>query len=132
MDISELEFDDTIEHTIVDKAGLPTDAIFILAGPGNPVRIDLDRKLTARSLRQFNKHGRASLPDDPDELRAQETERLVALTLGWRNVTRKGKELEFSPDEARSIYENRASSVRAQVSKALADIANFTQGSSSD
>ena len=132
MDISELEFDDVVEHVIVDKAGLPTDAVFILAGPGNPVRVDLDRKLTARSLRQFNRHGKASLPDDPDELRAQETERLVALTLGWRNVTWKGEPLEFTTKAARDIYENRASSVRAQISKALADIANFTQGSSSD
>jgi hypothetical protein len=132
MDLTAFEFEDIFEHTIVDRNGAPTDVVFLLAGPGHAARVDLDRKLSKRSLRQFNKTGKASLPDDPDELRDQETERMVALTLGWRGVTDKaGEPLPFTPEAAREAYENRRSSIRAQVAKALADIANFTPGQSS-
>ena len=133
MQLAALEFDDTIECPIVGKDGVPTDIVFLLAGPGNPVRVDIDRRLTARTLQQFNRRGKATLPEDPDELRAQETERLVELTLGWRGVTdASGSDVSFSKDEVRKAYENRRSGVRSQVLRALADLANFTVSSSSN
>jgi hypothetical protein len=133
MDFTQFEVEDVIEHTIVDRNGSATAVVFLLAGPGHPARVDLDRKLSKRSLRQFNKTGKASLPDDPDELREQETERMVALTLDWRGVTDKaGEPVPYTPEAAREAFENRRSSVRAQVARALADIANFTVGSSSN
>ena len=133
MDLSAFEVDDVIEHTIVDRNGAPTDVVFLLAGPAHAARVDLHRQLSTRSLRQFNRTGRASRPDDPDERREQETERMIALPLGWRGVTDKaGDPVPFSAEAARAAYENRRSSVRAQIARALADIANFTPGSSSN
>ncbi len=133
MQLQDFELDDVIEHTIIGRDGQPTEIVFLLAGPGHSARVDIDRKLAARSLRQFNKTGRAALPDDPDELREQETQRMIALTLGWRGVTNKdGEPVAFNAEAVRAAYENRRSSVRGQVAKALADIANFTVDSSNN
>lgn len=133
MDLATLEFDDVVEHVIVGKDGKPTDIVFLLAGPGHPVRVDLDRRLTAKTLRQFNARGKATLTEDPDELRAQETERMVELTLGWKGVTdAAANAVSFSKEAVRAAYENRRSGVRAQVLRALAELANFTASSSSN
>lgn len=133
MQLDEFEIDDVIEHAIVGRDGQPTEIVFLLAGPGHSARVDLDRKMASRSLRQFNRTGKAALPDDPDELREQETERMIALTLGWRGVTDKdGEVVPFTAEAVRAAYENRRSSVRAQIARALSDIANFTVDSSSN
>lgn len=131
MKLSAFELDDVIPFTIRDSEGEPTDVIFQLAGPGHPLRVDLDSKLYRRSAREFNKEGKTRLPEDPATLREQETTRLVALTLGWSGMTNgNGEEVPFSPEKARELYENRRSSVRTQVSRALLNIANFTPVSS--
>lgn len=133
MDLSQTEVGDEVDCIIVDRNGDQTDAVFILAGPGHPQRVAFERKLSARSLREFNRKGKMQLPDDPDDIFDNETTRLVALTLGWRNVTNgSGEPIPFTADAARVFYENRRSNVRAQVSKALADIANFTPGLSTN
>jgi hypothetical protein len=133
MDLSSLEFDDTVEHVIVGKDGSQTEIVFVLAGPGHPARVNVDRKIAQKALRQINRQGKASLPDDPDDLREQETDRMVELTIDWRNVTDKdGDAVPFSAEAVRAVYENRRSSVRSQISKALVDIGNFTTGLSLD
>lgn len=131
MQLTELEFDDTVDLTILDYNGEPTDIVFVLAGPGHPARVDLDRKVTARTLRDFNKRGKPSLPTDPDEIREDETERMVALTLDWRGVTdANDATVPFTKEAVRKAYENRKSSVRSQVQRGLLDISNFTRSSS--
>jgi hypothetical protein len=133
MDLSSFEFDDTVEHVIVGKDGSPTEIVFVLAGPGHPARVNVDRKIAHKALRQINRQGKASLPDDPDDLRDQETDRMVELTIDWRNVTDKdGEPVQFSASAVRAVYENRRSSVRSQISKALVNIGNFTPGLSLD
>jgi hypothetical protein len=127
MDFSAFELDDVIPFPIVDTSGAPTGIIFSLAGPAHQARVERDRKQAAKALREFNKKGRATLPENPDEIYARDTDRMVDLTLGWSGVTdSKGETLPFSADAVRAVYENRRSSVRAQVARALSDIANFT------
>lgn len=130
MNLQELEVEDVVDVVIRDRNGDETDAVFQLAGPGHPARVAFERKASARSLREFNRRGKAQLPDDPDELYDAETERLVALTLGWRGVTDgDAKPLAYSAEVARKFYENRRLSVRTQVSRALTAIGNFTSDS---
>jgi hypothetical protein len=69
----------------------------------------------------------------PEELEAEATEVLAALTVGWYLVDLKGKKIDlpFSQDKARELYANPGASwLREQLDESSADRANFSQGSS--
>lgn len=69
----------------------------------------------------------------PEELEAEATEILAALTAGWYLVDLKGNviDLPFSQDNARELYGNPAVGwLREQIDESTADRANFSQGSS--
>lgn len=131
MDLKDFEQQDIAEYVLETPAGDRLDVVFQLAGPSHPARVAFDRKGTARSLREFNRRGKAQLPDDPDALFEQQTDRLVAFTLGWSNLQIDGKAVPFSENAARDLYENRRFGwVRTAVAGALDDIGNFMRGSS--
>jgi hypothetical protein len=71
----------------------------------------------------------------PEELEAEATEILAALTAGWYLVDLKGNmiDLPFSQDNARELYGNPAVGwLREQLDESTADRANFSLGSSTN
>lgn len=126
MDLKTLEQQDASEYKLTTPAGDKTDIVFTLAGPTHPIRSALEKKITARGLREFNKKGKMQIGDDPDELREQQVERLVLCTLGWENMEMDGKEFDYSPQNARVLYSNqRFGWVRDQIDEALRGAENF-------
>lgn len=99
--------------------GAPTGATITLAGPEHPARrkIDLDRQRRVRAALQ--KTGKLQL-QDPEEDEADETDLLVACTLGWRGLALAGQELAFSREAAARLYTDpKRRWLRAQVVAAL-------------
>ena len=70
--------------------------------------------------------GKQDIPNI-DRLERKNIDVLVAATTGWRNVSLDGEVLEFSPDNARKVYE-RILPVREQVQAAINDLENFMPG----
>jgi hypothetical protein len=76
---------------------------------------------------------RGRLKITPEELEAEATEVLAALTAGWYLVDLKGNpiDLPFTPENARELYASPAVSwLREQIDESAADRANFSRGSS--
>lgn len=131
MDLTQFEQQDTFDYTLVAPNGERTDIVLTLAGPTHPVRAAFERKATAKGLRAFNKAGRASLPDDPDELVEKQVERLATFTLDWKNVQIDGQDVPFSREAALKLYgDPRLGWIRDAVNTELAEVANFIKGSS--
>lgn len=107
------------------ETGAPTAARITLAGPEHPLhrRILLDK---ARRMRaSLMKSGKVQL-DDPEDDEAAETDLLVICTLGWQGISRDGKPLPFSADEARKLYTDPARRwLRDQVRTALGEAQTF-------
>lgn len=131
MDIGTLRQQDTYEHQLTTPGGDKLDVVFTLAGPSHPAREAYDRKEQRRSLREFNKAGKARLPDDPEELEEKAIDRLVAYTLGWRDLELDGSPLQFSADNARTLYQDpRFRWLRDDVAGAVSSLENFMTRSS--
>jgi hypothetical protein len=131
MDLKQFEQQDTTEYTLVTPSGEKTDVVFTLAGPTHPVRVTYERKTTAKGLREFNRKGKATLPDDPDDLLDQQVERVALLTLGWKNLQIDGEDVAYSADAARKLFgDRRYAWIREAVAATLNDVANFMQSSS--
>ena len=83
--------------------------------------------------RRLAMRGRAKIT--PEELEAEASEILAALTAGWYLVDLKGNKIDmpFSHDNARDLYSNPAVGwLREQLDESTADRANFSQGSSAN
>jgi len=128
--ISATKTEDTGELIIKDNAGDPTDIVFILAGFSHPVRVETERKAQRPLLRSLNKTGKVAINEDPEDLWDEETERLVKLTIGWRNIQEDAADVPFSPEKAREYYDRRDLGFRQQVVAGLADRQVFTKRSS--
>lgn len=125
------DFADVSTGTLVlrnPKTGEATTSEITLASPEHECRkrIDLSR---ARKLRvEYAANGKLEATDPLDEI-AQQTEYLVAATLGW-NLTQGGQELPFSPEAARILYTDpKKQWLRAQVLEGLNKTALFIEGS---
>jgi hypothetical protein len=130
MDLKNFELQDVGEIRITDSNGDPTNVVWKIAGPAHPMRVEFERKQASRGLREFNRAGKAVLSEDPDKLFDQETDRLVALSLGWDGIENNGEAVPFSPDMARQLLSNRALVFRIQVSVGLGKIENFSKPAS--
>lgn len=132
-DLDAFETQQTADVTVRNpETGAPTGARITLAGPEHPVhrRILLDRNRRMRAA--VMKTGRMQL-DDPEDEEAAETDMLVACTLGWHGITRGGKPLAFSADEARKLYTDPARRwLRDQVRAALLEAQTFIKRSASN
>jgi hypothetical protein len=76
---------------------------------------------------------RGRLKITPEELEAEATEVLAALTVGWHLVGLKGDPIDtpFTPENARELYSDpRVAWLREQLDESAADRANFSKGSS--
>jgi hypothetical protein len=82
---------------------------------------------------QLQKTGKVTL-DDPAEQELQARDNLVSFTLGWSGFTdEKGKEVPFSPEAARELYENDEYSwLVDQLNAALNEKERFMQRSASN
>lgn len=105
--------------------GAPLDVKFTLAGPEHPVRQKIALQVSRDLRRRVQKAGKLVLEDPEDEI-DQETDFLVACTLGWTNLVIDGKAADYTPQAARELYtSSRFAWVRRQVRKALDDAEVF-------
>jgi hypothetical protein len=126
MDLRQLEQQDTAEYVLLTPAGDKTDVVFTLAGATHPIREAFEKRATTRNLRDFNKKGRATLPEDPDDIKDLQVDRLTACTLGWEGMMLDGKDYPFSPQNARQLYDDvKFAWLRDQVDAALRAVENF-------
>lgn len=131
MDLSSFDLQDSFDYALETPAGDKLDVVFTIAGPTHPTRDAYAKRMSRRQLREFNRRGKAQLPDDPDEIEQDQADYACAVTLGWRNLSVDGQELAFSAENARRLFgDRRFAWVRSAVLTAAADAANFTPRSS--
>jgi len=102
--------------------GSPTDVFIAIQGA--------DSKAWRREKkRQTSKIIAAKAEGKLDDLDfdAMDVASLVAVTLGWKGITKGGKKYECTPENAQALYEQSPSIVE-QLLRFLGDTANFTQG----
>lgn len=127
MDLSDFEQRDTFEYQLETPAGDKLDVAFTLAGPTHPTREAYAKRVSRRQLREFNRKGKAQLPDDPDDIEHGQVEFACVITLGWRDLSVDGEEFPYSVENARRLYTDRRFAwVRNAVLTAAAEVANFT------
>jgi hypothetical protein len=118
---------------IKDENSAPTGVFFEIAGPTHPKRKSILLANQRRLQHQLQKTGKVTL-DDPAEQELQARDNLVSFTLGWSGFTdEKGKEVPFSPEAARELYENDEDSwLVDQLNAALNEKERFMQRSASN
>jgi hypothetical protein len=129
-DVSAFEIQDAAEYTLLTPNGDRTEVVFTIAGPTHPARERFEKAASRRAQREFNKKGKASIPDDPDELLEMQIERVATFTLGWRGLIVSGKPVSYSPAAALELIGNaRLAWIRDQLDAAQRDQALFTRSS---
>lgn len=118
---------------IKDENSAPTGVFFEIAGPTHPKRKSILLANQRRLQHQLQKTGKVTL-DDPAEQELQARDNLVSFTLGWSGFTdEKGKDVPFSPEAARELYENDEYSwLVDQLNAALNEKERFMQRSASN
>lgn len=118
---------------IKDENSAPTGVFFEIAGSTHPKRKSILLGNQRRLQHQLQKTGKVTL-DDPAEQELQARDNLVSFTLGWSGFTdEKGKEVPFSPEAARELYENDEYSwLVDQLNAALNEKERFMQRSASN
>ena len=103
-DIDQYEDAPTADITLKNpKTGAPLDITMTLAGPEHPVRKQLAFDTQRRLRANWQKTGKLQM-QDPVEDEQDETDMLVASTLGWSGIARRGQPLAFSAAAARELY----------------------------
>lgn len=115
LDIDDFEDIATGTLTLLNPATqAPTTSTILLASKEHQARKQIDMARTRKLRSAFNQTGKMPVSDPVDDY-ADETDYLVASTLGW-NLTRGGAPLPFSADAARALYTDpKKQWVRAQV-----------------
>lgn len=91
------------EYTWVHpKTGIASDMTFSLYGAGSSAF----KKGQAKIDQYHKNHERSGKKEDDDELQNLHAGLLALCTRGWKGVTKNGKEVEFSFDNAVDIYTN--------------------------
>lgn len=114
------------------ETGAPTSMVITIAGPEHPARrrIAFDRQRKVRA--QIQRTGKMQLQDPEDDL-ADDTELLVACTLGWSGLVMAGQPVAHSAKAARDLYEDpKRRWLRAQVRAALDERELFIKRSASN
>jgi hypothetical protein len=111
------DFQDVATGTLVllnPKTQEPTSSTITLASKDHPARKQIDMTRTRKLRSAFNATGKMPVSDPVDD-QEDETEYLVASTLGW-NITQGGQPLPFSQEAARRLYTDATKQwLRAQV-----------------
>lgn len=90
----------------------PTDFYIRVKGP--------DSKAYREAVRKY--HRKLISNEEGGEI-----DLLVAITVSWKGLKDKKANIDFSPEEARKLYDN-APAVASQVDRFIADRLNFTNG----
>jgi hypothetical protein len=99
------DYEDIATGTVVllnPSTQAPTTSTVTLASKEHQSRKQLDMARTRRLRSTFNQTGKMPVSDPVDDI-ADETDYLVASTLGW-NLTQGGEPLAFSAAAARTLY----------------------------
>lgn len=108
--------------------GEPTGVSVTLAGPEHPTRQKILMDRTRRVRAAVRKTGKLEVTDPLEDV-AEETDYLVACTLGWTGLARGGVAVEFSTAAARDLYSDpKRQWLRAQVKEGLDEIELFIKG----
>jgi len=103
LDLDDFEDMPTGRLTLLNpKTKEPTSSYVELASPEHEIRKRLDMKRTREVRAQFQATGKMPTSDPVDEIE-DETDYLVATTLGW-NVVQGGQPVELTPANARALY----------------------------
>ena len=97
-EVSEAEVE--ILHPITGE-GL--GAFVTLAGPEHPDRKSLEFARQRKVRAEVQRSGKYDIPE-PEDYAEDQTEKLVACTLGWREFARDGQPIDFSKAEARAMF----------------------------
>jgi hypothetical protein len=126
------DYEDVTSGTVTIKnpaTGAPTPVKFVLAGPEHAIRKRASFDRARRMRAGLMKTGKVQL-GDPEEDELEETDQLVAFTLGWENLVIGGKPVTFSADVARQLYTDpKRRWLRDQVKAALDEREAFIQRS---
>jgi hypothetical protein len=125
LDLDSLIPKDTLEVDLLHPGdGTPLGATITLAGPSHPATLAIQRAQLDKRL----KRGVGGMLDrtSAEALKKDGVEQLVARTLGWKGITRHGKELPFSAAAAAEVYaDDGLAWIRKQLNEALGDDAAF-------
>ena len=126
-------FEDVLISTVVLKnpaTGAPTPASIDVLGPEHPARKKLLLDRIRKNRNQFQRTGKVEVSDPEDDI-ADETEILVACTVGWTGLTQSGQPLAYSADAARALYTDpKRHWLRGQIKKSLDEVERFIASSS--
>lgn len=119
-DKANIPSDVVIVHPVTQE---PTDIVISVVGSDSTAAQECVDRQQARRIRQMRTSENPT-EFDPNEIREDTMELLVACTTGWKNVVFRGKELEFTPENVRLVYES-VPAIREQISKATGSRARF-------
>ncbi|MFZ3193685.1 MAG: hypothetical protein WA154_10845 [Moraxellaceae bacterium] len=106
--------------------GEPTDVFVRLVGVDSRAFRALARERNRLRFSDVDADGKHV--QEPAQLAEQrDIEMLVASTLGWRGMTSDGKPMEFSKENALTLYEN-SPDIKAQVDAFIFNRRNFIKG----
>lgn len=106
------------------KTGAPTPMVVTLAGPEHPDRKRIQFAKSRRLRAELSKTGKLPVTD-PEEDESEETDMLVACTIGWT-----GADPAFTKQAARAVYTDpKRRWLRDQVLAALNERELFTRAS---
>lgn len=135
IDLSELNTagvaDQGYELTIAHpKTGAPTSMKITLLGADSEAYREKSNAFQRARVDRMNKSRRMAV--SPEEIEAEGTELLVAVTTGWSGFTLDGAELPYSVANVRRVYGHPGWRwLREQVDQAVGDRANFLPKSAS-
>lgn len=119
--VADQGFELTVAHP---KTGAPTSMKITLLGADSEAYREKSNAFQRARIDRMNKSRRMAV--SPDEIEAEATELLVAVTTGWSGFTLDGTELAFSTANVRRVYGHPGWRwLREQVDQAVGDRANF-------
>ena len=130
LDIDQFEDQFSADLVLTNPAtGTPTKATITIVGPEHPARKKIQFDRARRQRAEFAKKGKLDVRDPLEDLEEQ-TDFMVACTVGWSGLKAGGTPLPFSGDAARTLYNDpKRQWLRAQVFKGLDEAERFISSS---
>lgn len=113
---------DVADITITDPKTLePTQIVITVMGVDSDEYRKALLRLRNEQLKYARKNGGKT---SAEKLQQESIDLLVAATVGWRGLDKKGQEWPFSPDNARELY-RKYPFIREQVDEFIGERRNF-------
>lgn len=128
MDLSTLDVSEAASRGATMELRNPATGETLYSDGGEPVSItvlgsdssEYRKRLRSAANGRINSRKKQTI----EQLEQDGIGLLVAVTTGWRNIVVEGQNLEFSPEEARRLYE-KYPWIREQVDEFVNERANF-------